>query len=45
MYAKVGLRLDILIVVGVVSCLVDVLIEGDVHERLKSGSTSVPLLA
>lgn len=45
MAARVGLKPDISIAVGVVSHPVDVLTKGIVYERLKLGSTSVHLLA
>lgn len=45
MVARVNLRLDIPDVVRVVSCLVHVLTEGDVRDRLKFGLTLVCLLA
>lgn len=44
MFARVDSRPDISSAVGDVSHPVDVLVEGDVHERLKSGSTSMHLL-
>lgn len=43
MFARVSLTSDIPSAVRVVSCPVDVLTKGDVHERLKSGSTLVRL--
>lgn len=47
MVARVGLTMDIPNAIRVESCLVDVLIVGvgDVHDRMKSGSTSMCLLA
>lgn len=43
--AKIGSRLDSLSAMGVVSRLVDVLTKGDVHGKLKLGSTSIRLQA
>lgn len=45
MFARVGLRPDIPSAIGVMSYLINMLTEGNVHERLKSSSTSVHLLA